>query len=179
MRPKLAEKHCSRCRKFLAVNLVNFPYRNKEKGYFSSFCRACMKAHKKGTKERGNIKQRARRRAVARSCGCGVGLGFGRKKCDACIAENRAASRRKDKPIRRSRLKMAMPAWADKGRIKEIYENRPEGCHVDHIIPIAGELVCGLHVPENLQYLPAEENMKKSNIYNDGNHYSLSHEGRF
>ena len=56
-----------------------------------------------------------------------------------------------------------MPPWADKKRIREIYENCPEGYHVDHIIPLRGENVSGLHIPENLQYLTAEENLKKSN----------------
>jgi hypothetical protein len=65
--------------------------------------------------------------------------------------------------IYRSKLKKATPAWADLEAIKQIYKNRPEGYHVDHIVPINNPKVCGLHVEYNLQYLLAEDNLKKSN----------------
>lgn len=64
---------------------------------------------------------------------------------------------------RKGRLKAATPLWADKIAIHQFYVNCPDGFHVDHIIPLHGKLVSGLHVLENLQYLPAEENLRKGN----------------
>ena len=69
--------------------------------------------------------------------------------------------------LRKAHIKLATPIWADIGAIKEFYRNRPENCHVDHIIPLRGADVCGLHIVSNLQYLPAKENIRKSNKFID------------
>jgi hypothetical protein len=63
----------------------------------------------------------------------------------------------------------AMPKWLTfehKKEIKNIYSNCPKGQVVDHIVPLKEKIVCGLHVPWNLQYLGFIENIKKGNKFN-------------
>lgn len=85
----------------------------------------------------------------------------------------------KDKKIalnnkRRAKKLNATPKWLTKSQLAEIadfYKQAKEleaiffnrKFHVDHIIPLQGKNVCGLHVPWNLQILTAQENMKKRN----------------
>ena len=66
---------------------------------------------------------------------------------------------------RRALKLQATPPWADLNKIREVYRNCPEGYQVDHIVPLQGELVCGLHVENNLQHLSAIENRQKSNKF--------------
>lgn len=64
---------------------------------------------------------------------------------------------------RRAAQYRATPAWADKEHILKIYEDCPVGYEVDHIVPLLGENVCGLHVSWNLQIIPKIDNRRKSN----------------
>lgn len=69
---------------------------------------------------------------------------------------------------RRAIEKRATPLWADLNKIAAIYEEsismNANGCekyHVDHIIPLKGKNVCGLHVHNNLSIIKASENLSK------------------
>ena len=77
--------------------------------------------------------------------------------------------------LRKKTIKQRTPAWLtdfDKLKIKCMYmvasmltrENK-ESWHVDHIIPLQGKKVSGLHVPNNLQVMFSKENISKKNKF--------------
>lgn len=59
----------------------------------------------------------------------------------------------------------AKPVWTDDEAIRAIYGSCPFGHHVDHIVPLKGDGVCGLHVHYNLQIIPAVDNLRKGNSH--------------
>ena len=80
--------------------------------------------------------------------------------------KNRGLSNALSKEAKLSRLKRT-PSWFEKNEIKEIYKDCPTGYQVDHIIPLRGKNVSGLHVASNLQYLTEKENHVKRNKFKE------------
>jgi hypothetical protein len=85
---------------------------------------------------------------------------------------NAAVARRKAARLQRT------PIWLtefDKLKIQCIYavaamltRHNGEPWHVDHIIPLQGKIVSGLHVPSNLRVMRGVENIRKYNKFEVG-----------
>lgn len=143
---KNADKERERKRKWRAAN--------REKARESN--RRYIKANREGVRERDRRYRESnpeKRRELSRKWG-------------ARNPEKRAAYA----AARKSRKLNATPPWADMAAIEAIYAERKRVSaetgiehHVDHIVPLRGKHVCGLHVPWNLQILTASENIKKGN----------------
>jgi 5-methylcytosine-specific restriction endonuclease McrA len=65
--------------------------------------------------------------------------------------------------IRRTSQLQRTPTWSEKEMIEDFYAKCPKGLCVDHILPLQGNKVSGLHVLNNLQYLTRKENSSKGN----------------
>jgi hypothetical protein len=87
--------------------------------------------------------------------------------------QNNPAYRNKKNATRRAAYVLAVPKWLTpihQAQIEDFYEiarakSMQNGIryHVDHVIPLRGKNVSGLHVPWNLQVLEGRENNRKFN----------------
>jgi len=88
--------------------------------------------------------------------------------------QNPESTRERNARRRAARLR-ATPRWLTsehRKMMQEVYREAAlltktygEAYHVDHVVPLKGADVCGLHVPWNLQVLPAWLNIMKSNTF--------------
>lgn len=151
-------KFCTHC-----TNDKPFSAFHKGKGRFNlkSQCIECCKRHYDPIKARNsrrmhqqNNREEYRRRG---------------KEYDKLHRAERAAREN----YRRAQKLNATPKWLTedhKVTMQQLYIERDKlrsekGIiyHVDHIVPLISDIVCGLHVPWNLQVIPAIDNLKKSN----------------
>lgn len=176
-------KKCTKCGEVKSISL--FITENKNKSGKGAHCKECGKlASKKWAKEnperRKEIankytkKNRHKRKAYA------IATRLHKADYDKVyLEENRAricarsAKYKKDNAgmvnhwgrKRHAAKLQRIPKWADMEEIARIYRDCPDGYHVDHWAPLQGKTVSGLHVGNNLQWLLASENSKKSNSF--------------
>ena len=162
-------KRCPKCEQTLPTTSF---FKNKSRyDGLQGYCKQCkiQRDRQYDEEHREKINGAARRRRSA---------GDSRQAHLNALARYRAKSqsiRTKLQMARKSAKLQRTPAWLtdfDLLKIKCLYQlaamrSRESGYdwHVDHIIPLQGANVCGLHVPSNLRVIPAIDNMRKSNQY--------------
>jgi len=173
-------KTCTSC--FKEKPFSEFYKKKRGLGGVGSLCKLCTKEYNRKNKDAVNASSKvwkAKNKAHIKS----YNEQYREDNLDKVKAANknwREANRSHKTALegkrRASKLK-ATPEWLTKEhheQIKLVYAHAKE-CelltgdkyHVDHIIPLQGKNVSGLHVPWNLQVLPADINIKKSNSYGE------------
>ena len=161
-------KWCCACRQFKPF--AEF-HNSRSRGY-SVRCKPCgieyAKKWYEANKERKRLydaKRRAEKRHLYRAA-------------SKRFREANPGLKNADTQLRGAALSKRLPKWSSRVFISEIYDLAARRSSawcvqmvVDHVVPLRGERVSGLHVPENLRIVPEDVNLQKSN------HFSLEWEG--
>jgi 5-methylcytosine-specific restriction endonuclease McrA len=128
-------------------------------------CPDCLSIYKRST-----VGKKARKLNTAWGRGMWPSFIYHNQKTRKCIKHHAQALA--DSAARRASKNNATPSWADNTAIKQIYEdcifiNKKTGIkhEVDHIVPLRGQYVSGLHIHSNLQIIEAKKNRSKSNKF--------------
>lgn len=152
-------KNREKVRALSAKGALRYYYRNLEK--YAAYRKTRLKEHREATKK---YRLKYPERVAARR-------EKNREKMRAYLKQHYVRNKAKYLAkwwTRKANKINATPKWLtpeQKQQIIDIYRNCPPGHHVDHIIPLNNPKVSGLHVPWNLQYLTAEENLRKGNKF--------------
>lgn len=152
-------KKCTICKEELDIGL--FGKDSSRKGGLSAKCKPCAKEITLARKRKDPAKFREKAAKATQRHRKNLGK------------SERQAKWRFYRSNRRASENQATPSWLSeeqKQQIFAVYQHAKE-CemltgdkyHVDHIVPLKGENVSGLHVPWNLQVLPADINLQKGN----------------
>ena len=143
-------KHCTACDKKLPLT----DFHKKGSGYHSQ-CKQCRNASNREWNAKCDYK-RVRTPNPTKQKGICRPKKFWRK-------------------LYKERVKEATPNWVKLHHLDQmqyLYDLRDDATiltgeehHLDHIVPLNHPDICGLHVPWNLQVLPANLNLKKSNTW--------------
>ena len=162
-------KHCYKCKTIKSLSLFGVN-KTKHDG-LASECRDCKRKQDReyALRNREKAKQRAADWYYANR---EYALKQNRIVGSRWRQENKDKNTAKSNRYRASKIK-ATPSWLTEEQHKQIEsfywlanlqkELTDDSYHVDHIIPLKGKTVCGLHVPWNLQLLKATDNIKKGN----------------
>ena len=170
-------KTCSKCGE--TKELFEFKKdKTKPDGFYSS-CKQCCKKQWSDNYENIASRHREKNKLYARNNKDSVKIYH-----DNYYQENKIVIQKRVKEWRndnvgwanflrtnsKQRYKRAMPPWADAEKMKNFYIEAHELSKktgikhsVDHIIPIKGKNVSGLHVETNLQVITLTDNIKKYN----------------
>ena len=158
-------KVCTKCGEH--KSLEDFSPRKGRKTKHQSACKSCMNAATKVRREA--FPERVKAERLKFYCNNKESEAVRTANYKAKNLDRQAAWASK----RRAKKLNATPNWLTQEnyeQIRLIYAHAKE-CemltgdkyHVDHIVPLQGKSICGLHVPWNLQVLPADINLTKSN----------------
>lgn len=175
-RPDLNQYWCGGCKTLLSKDLF---YANTGRSTgVSSCCRVCSSVYARqwNIKNPERVKQNRNKHEVVLRCR-EVGAKW-RQDNKQHLAEYMREWRKKKSYCAftrgKARANKAMPKWADRTAIAAVYEDAKQlrlitgaDWHVDHIVPLNGKFVCGLHVPHNLRVISASENRAKKNEYKE------------